>query len=519
MAGISFTTASVPMASKAFNGGLNSTAGPFGLQDSESPDLQDIDFDKFGSILKRNGYVTLTTSTTIASGTSYGLHWYEYNNAGTTVRETLRVTITSSTNCWIQRMDNLDGTWDDITQGMTLTNYQCQFTNFLNKVHITNANDKPFMYNGTTTTTSLMTVPTGLTKAQFNEEFNNYLFLAKCTVSSTAHNSRIYWYNLKSDSTITDTDFIEVAKDDGTDITGIKKLGDRLVIFKERSIYNAFFSGDADIPFILPGGGKSNSPVGCCAPYSIQEVENGLVFLAIDGLYFYDGFNAFKISDKISTTLLVDLEKTKFSQATSLVYKTKNRYWLSLPTAGGTTNNRIVIWDYFNNAFSLYKGLNAAAMCIFYVSGNDERPYFSDYNGYVYRADNGTDDYPLNTQTAIDAYYWTNWRAYDDLVDQKGVPHVYIYFNTSNTVLTFSYSYDFESTAQYTQTISLATSSDVYGTALYGKGKYAGVGGSSARRDLTGRGRVVRFKFGNGVLAETFRIDGFGQLPHLETNK
>ena len=518
MAGLTFTSQSIPVASKNFNGGLNSTAGPFGLQDNESSDLQNIDFDKFGSILKRNGYVVLTTSTTLASGTSYGLQWYEYDNAGTTTRETIRVALTSGTNCWLERMDALDGTWDNITQGMTITNYQCTFTNYLNRVHITNANDKPFMYNGVTTTTSLMTVPTGLTVAQFNEEFNNYLFLANVIVSGTKHGSRIYWYNIKSDSVITDTDFIEVAKDDGTQIQGIKKLGDRLVIFKDRSIYNASFTGDADIPFVFFGGGKSNSTVGCVAPYSIQEVENGLVFLSYDGLYYYDGFNSYKISNKITTTF-GDMNDTRFSDTKSMVQKSKNKYWLSVTYGSGTTNDRVIVWDYFNNAFSVYKGIKAASMATFYVSGIDERPYFADYNGYVYRGDNGSDDYPLNVQTAIDAYYWTNWRAYDDLVDQKGVPHVYIYYTVNNTVLTFAYSYDFENAAQYSQTFSMATSTDTYGVGLYGTAKYAGAGGSSIRRDLTGRGRVVRFEFANSTKAETFRIDGFGQLPHLETNQ
>ena len=463
--------------------------------------------------------MVLTTSTTLATGTSYGLQWYEYDNAGTTTRETIRVTLTSGSNCWVERMDALDGTWDNITQGMTITNYQCTFTNFLNRVHITNENDAPFMYNGATTTTSLMTVPTGLTKAQFNEEFNNYLFLANVTVSGTKHGSRLYWYNIKSDSVITNTDFIEVAKDDGTEIRGIKKLGDRLVVFKDRSIYNAFFTGDADIPFILPGGGKSNSAVGCVAPYSIQEVENGIVFLSFDGLYYYDGMNSYKISDKINTTLLSDMNQARFSQVTSLVYKKKSRYLMSIPFGVGTTNNRLIMWDYFNNAFSVYKGINAASMAIFYVSGVDERPYFADYGGYVYRTDSGTDDYPSNVQTAIDAYYWTNWRSYDDLVDQKGVPHVYIYYTIANSVLTFGYSYDFEGSTQYSQAFSMNTSTSVYGTGVYGTATYAGIGGSPIRRDLTGRGRVVRFKFANSTLAETFRIDGFGQLPHLETNK
>ena len=43
-------------------------------------------------------------------------------------------------------------------------------------------------------------------------------------------------------------------------------------------------------------------------------------------------------------------------------------------------------------------------------------------------------------------------------------------------------------------------------------------GGQSVRRDLTGRGRVVRFKFANNTMDEQFRIDGLGTLAHLETN-
>ena len=54
------------MADKTLSGGLNSTAGPFGLKDNESSDLQNIDFDQFGSILKRNGYSNLNSvSTTV----------------------------------------------------------------------------------------------------------------------------------------------------------------------------------------------------------------------------------------------------------------------------------------------------------------------------------------------------------------------------------------------------------------------------------------------------------------------
>jgi hypothetical protein len=153
-----------------------------------------------------------------------------------------------------------------------------------------------------------------------------------------------------------------------------------------------------------------------------------------------------------------------------------------------------------------------------FVDGYTETPYFADYNGYTYQMEYSTDDYPLGTQTAIDAYFYTNWRSFDDLCDQKGIANVYIYYQVANSVLTFAYSYDFENGDQYSQSMALFSGTDVYGTGLYGTAVYAGAGGGILRRDLTGRGRTVRFKFANNALSETFRIDALGTLTHLETN-
>ena len=201
-----------------------------------------------------------------------------------------------------------------------------------------------------------------------------------------------------------------------------------------------------------------------------------------------------------------------------MVQKVKNRYWLALSNGSSNTNNFVIVWDYYNNAFSFYSGINASAMTTLYITSTDERPHFADYLGYVYRADFGVDDYPAKTQTAIDSYYYTNWKTLGDLVDQKGVTQTYIYYESSNAVLTFAYSYDFESSDQYTQTMSLAQGTSVYGSAIYGTGVYSGVGGAVVRRDLTGRGRTVRIKFANSNLTETMQIDGFGINAHMETN-
>ncbi len=472
---------------KKFGGGLNTTSGPLGLQDNESPDLQNVDFDKSGSVIQRKGYRTLNTSAIAANKKVTGIYWFEKQDGGET-----SVAVCNSS---FFAMNALNGTWNDKTGGLTISiTNQIDWETFLDTTLATDNVNVPFKWTGTGDA-AVMTVPTGLSRAKFVKEFQNYSIFANVAISGVEYNSRFYHSTIKTIDSWSLLDFYDVGKEDGQDIAGIHVLGDKLVVFKDRSIYNVFFTGSNAAPFSVV---KSNSSVGCVSHWSIQEVDNGLVFLARDGLYFYDGNNSFKISDRITSTLIT-YPATYLTNAVSMVLRTKNQYMLGL-TGSGTTNNKVLVWDYFNNSFSIYTGMNAASMGIFFVSGTDERPYFGDYKGFVYRGNIGDDDYPENTKTSINAYYYTNWKSYDELMGKKGVGKVVVYYATVTGTMSFSYSYDLTASDTYTSTFDMST-------------------GNMRRRDLTGRGRVVRFKFANATATESFRIDGLGTMPFLETTE
>lgn len=592
MAGrVKWSYVSEPTGDINFNGGLNSAGGNLSLKDNESSDLQNVDFNFLGSVLKRNGYTALNTSAISGSAQSDGLWWYESTQSGALVYYLIAIT-----NGKIYYMTGFDGTWHDITGSNTITAGNINsFDNFFNILYITNGVDAPYQVSGTSVSTtisplqtnsytftvnSITTSPTvgatytnnaitftvvgtnlaggagsvagtivatgsgapstsgtlvktggtgdanvtftqfainaNITTAKYVKHYNNYLFLANVTVDGTYYPTRIYWSNLQDTTIWLTTSFIEVSMNDGQQITGIKVLGDNLIIFKTRSIYVLSFTGDPDVPFILQGGGKTNSDVGCVAPFSIQEVENGLMFLSYDGLYYFDGSNSEKVSDRINPTIL-GLNQTRLIQARSLVQHKKHRYMISLASAASNTNDTVITWDYYLNAFSIWTGLAPAAMTATFTAGFQENIYFGDYAGFYYKMDTGTDDYPLNVQTAITAYYYTNWKPFSNIMDEKVVLHVALYYQLANAILTFAYSYDFVDTDTYSLTLALSTSTDVYGTAVYGIGRYAGTGGGQNRIDLDGRGRVVRFKFANSTIGETFRIDGLGEFPNVET--
>jgi hypothetical protein len=509
MAGIKsgFTSPSVPVSFKGLSGGLNSSAGPLYLQPNEFSDLLNVDFDRFGSILKRNGYTALNTSAFNSDARWTGLNWFELAS-GT------RYLVGTCGNK-IAKMDDLDGTWDDVTGALTITaGNLTDFAIFRDTLIGTNGVDAPWKWTGSGNAAAL-TVPTDLTDAKYVEVFQSYTFLANVIVNGTAYKSRLYWSALDTIETWDAADFNDVSRDDGQTITGIKTLADRLVIFKERSIWLAFFTGNADVPFEFQ---KSASDVGCIAPFSIASMEGGIAFLATDGIYLFDGNNSYKISDRITNTLQT-YNTTQFAQACAMHQQDKNTYWLALPGPAATTNNRVISWNVFNNSLSIYDGMAPSCMTTIFNSGIQERPYFGDYSGFVYRADTGRNDSPLNVETAINAYAYTRWQDFDDLCDQKGVPHVYIYFQNQNATLTFAWSYNFEEADQYTKTFTTSGGTSLYGVGVYGTAVYAGSGGNQERVDLIGRGRVVRFKFANAVLDEGFRIDGYGAFAHLETNQ
>lgn len=497
-----------------FTGGLNTTSGLFGVSNQEASSLQNIDFDKFGSLLKRNGYAAANTSVLSGSPQITGLHFFELASGSK------YLTAVADTKLYQWAANSISGAPTDITGALTITAGKlCDTTTFRDTALFTNGTDAPFQWTGTGNAAA-MSVPATLTAAKYVKVFQNYTFLANVVVGGTTFASRVYYSNINSISTWTASDFVDVSRDDGQTITGLKVLGDKLVIFKDRSIWVSQFTGNADAPFDFS---PTNSSVGCVAHFSIQEVSNGLVFLSWDGLYFFDGFNAFKISDRLNSTFKNDLANNKFMNCVSMYQHDKNRYWLSVATSGNATNNRVITWTRaetttgVTDAFSIYKGINASAMVMTYSDGVTEAPYFGDYSGFVYKADTGVDDYPLNTQTAIDAYYYTNWIYFDDICNQKAANAVYIFYQYATGTLTFVYAYDLNGGDQYTQSFNMASGGSIWGSFVWGTGTWSGSGGSIKRRDIDGRGRVIRFGFKNSAIGESFQIDGIGVNVYLET--
>lgn len=507
MAGQDFASASQSIGISAFSGGLNSTSNPLSLQDNEIRDVQNMDYDKFGSVIKRKGYTALNTSAFNSGAVWTSLHYLERSDS-------IDYLIGTCGNK-LAKMDALDGTWDDITGSLTITAGDTNFfqwITFKDTAFGTNNVDVPIKWAGSGNGAAWTTV-TGLTKAKFTATWNNYVFLANVEVSGTRHSTRVYWSCINEPETWNAADFNEIGYLDGQDITGLGVLGDRLVIFKEHSIWVTFFTGSSDIPFTFQ---QTQSNVGASSGYSIQAVENTLIFTSNDGIYYFDGNNSEKLSNKINNTV-INFKNSQFSNIVSAYQITKNRYWAAYQTSAAAHPDRIIMFDSYNNSFGIYKGIAANAFAVFNYNG-EERIYFGDFSGFVYRADTGLNDSPINVSTAIDAYVRTKWFHFGDLVGKKAIPSIALYYECSNATLSMSYTYDLTDADDYSQSFSIACGGGAWDSAIWDTDTWGRTGGAQMRRDLTGRGRVISFKFANSTLSESFQIHGIGNYVNLETN-
>ena len=201
--------------------------------------------------------------------------------------------------------------------------------------------------------------------------------------------------------------FIDINKNDGQEITGLKVFKDNVLIFKEESIYQFSFTSAG-----LPQINQVNPSVGCIAPRSIVAVENDIFFLSRRGLFTigneagfaFDVLRTNELSARVRSVMQsID---PAYVQNASAVYTTdsdKNLYILSYTPSGSTTNTSAIVYD--RERLGFYKWTNIHANCWTKFIGTDgivHYLYGDDASGYVKEILTGTDDFGV----AINGYFY-----------------------------------------------------------------------------------------------------------------
>ncbi|HDD44540.1 MAG TPA: hypothetical protein ENG63_06755, partial [Candidatus Desulfofervidus auxilii] len=302
--------------------------------------------------------------------------------------------------------------------------------------------------------------------------------------------SYLYWTNSLDQNDWSLEYYTPIGANEKTIITGLKPLGDYLIIFKEDSIWYAIPTITDDLISVTTH--LITREFGCVsgftADYATIQGRQGLIFADKDkGICFLTSNVVIQLSEKIKNDWS-SLDKTLLMNAYGKYFEETGEYWLAV-TESGSTNNQVWIYNVKTN--TLYKPYDLA-ICSFGKVTKDgiEYLYAGDFDGYVYKlnntdADNGNAITKYFTTAWLDLGYPTEHKVFDEVIIEyigKGNWDIDIYWAVDGA--------DFSDSNKFSITISGST-----------KNRYV-------KKLPNVKGRVIRFKIKNAgtVTSDPFEI-------------
>lgn len=191
---------------------------------------------------------------------------------------------------------------------------------------------------------------------------NNRLFIAL----DPNNPSRIYYSDDGSHDVFVTDSYFNIRPNDGDEITFIKNQLGILTIGKNNTIQKLYTRGSdpaADWEITDPF-----SHIGCVAPYTAENSPIGIIYLAYDGLYKFNGQYSTLISEAV-TPVIKDISESNFVNCWSKLHQ--NIYYMAYTSkaTGASVNDRVLLFDLLGDSYSIDL-LSFNAFCAF-NSGSD----------------------------------------------------------------------------------------------------------------------------------------------------
>jgi hypothetical protein len=386
-----------------FSGGVNLSVSRLLMADNECFTIQNGELEKIGSITKVRGY----TQRGADVNTGYNILGAIGANKSTGVQKQI-VICDDAASSDAYTYNPITNTWTPHVLSLT-SGAKAEFEPFLDGFFMVNFEDATRWNNFTQWYTD--TNVTGAAKAKYIKQYHARIYLAYVVTGGTTYPSRITYSNLPDGSPMTltwddTTNYFDVATDDGDVIKALEVNSDRLLIFKENSLYRY---DDSNL-YQVPGA------PGTVSQRSVKNIEGWTLYLHSTGVYGYDGATSKLLSRRIKD-IIEGISTKNFTNACA--YVKGDHYYLYLGDivnnkVGLTINNCLLDYDISKNAFT-WKTLEKDPLIFFEyrddrsgVTYNDatltyndsnttynglisaeQRIYFGDIAGGVYEVDSG----------------------------------------------------------------------------------------------------------------------------------
>ena len=513
--------------------GLTTMNSGIRVPDGGCKDVKNINYFPIGGFSTRNGYTRLN-GTAFNSGAIMTSLYFKSQSSGTNI-------LIGTGGSAIGYMSDLDGTWHDLTGGLTLTAGQDNLWNWAI------LNDIAVGANGVDNCIQVSTVPAAATigtatfsSALFVVEYRGYMFYGNLVESSVALPDRLRFSNNAAPGTLTSTDLITVHSKTGGTLRGAIVYKDRLLCFKENAIYEIIFqptrvaSDGTLFPFIqnpnplLVGIGAQShrTLVHFTTPSTHTSPGDYVFFIDQNGMprIYSSGASSFQVGYPIGLSRDSSIESissctrstTALRSMWAVNYPERNQIWVFMPIS--TQMDRCWVLDYSVN-WAWGKHVFADSFtCGALVKHTDGtwRVLTGDRNGYTVRHDTGN----LDNATAISAFYRTGdvHRAGGSPVERSNWPFMEVKgtSGSSSQSMAVTFYKDSEDIASSSAQVILYAAEGIWGAGTkWGQFKWAKKG--LVNRTVTPNvdAKTIGIKFSN-VSGSQLTVEGFTLIPNAQ---
>ncbi len=492
-------------------GGLLDRVSPLLVPDKNATLLNNITLDDRGQLSKRNGY-TILNSTGALGPVGSAVTGGGYHNAASG-SSFFGLVVGSD----VYRTGNtFSGSYTKVTGTVTVTNSAsnlAQTTSFQDKLVFCNESDKPFTLSSTGNAVHIST--SLFSGAKTCATYGSYLIVGNTTESSVAQTSRVRWSDVNNTDSFPANNYWDVEANDGDKIVSLVAFDDSVYIFKKRSIHRLIITGQEGANAFVVRPIARN--IGAWAKNSVKAIPNvGIVFLAQNTVYVLSGNELEPIGDGIQRTI-DGINRSAWANSVGEVYPKRYQYWLAV-SPSGSTNNKVLVYDYIQKAWTVYSGMTVNALAQAEDSTGDNILLSGDSLGNHYKQDTGTSDNPANVETEISASYTSNDITFGAPEITKTLKYLYLFslVDATTTVTTNLY-YDYDGSAvENSIDLNLGQTGAVYDVAIYDQDVYPNRQYKVSRVELNRSARSVKIQFTNASADSLVGIIGWVFVYTLE---
>lgn len=345
-----------------FEGGINNGTPNFYIKDTESTDEYGFDTFDYPALSVRKGRTAygLTGSATTYMLASYQ-NTYMMRAVGTKMQR------------------DVSGTWTDIAGATGLTAADWSYTNFNNKIIMTNGTDNVKYWDGTTFgDLNAATAPKG--KYITNNTIRTYI------ANVSGKTDWIYFSKYLDETNWSDTNsagFFQYYTPQGGEITALQIYQNNILAFKKDAFSLIVSTGNTSNKHRLV---EISAQVGCVSAKTIQEIKGTLFFLGQTDVYIYNGGQPSPIGQNVRA-ILDSVNVDQWGKC--FAGNDGQRYYLGLVTGANTEPDTMLVYDTRYKIWRVYStSLGALRQTCFL----NNKWYAGDNAGLTFTMNSGTTD-------------------------------------------------------------------------------------------------------------------------------